>query len=98
MSLDIQDLTPNKVEELSTKLSNRQKDLQFMKFLKDIPMSPQENQNIIEAKLAEKQTLHKVIIDQTSQEIIGSVLFDQFHRDTMSLESYTRVDPSYKGG
>ena len=69
-----------------------------MKFLKDTPMSPQENQNIIETKLTEEGSIHKVIIDQTSQEIIGSVLFDQFHSDDMSLESYTRVDPSYKGG
>ena len=96
--LNIQDLTQDKVEELSNKLSNRQKDQQFMKFLKDTPMSPQENQNIIETKLTEEGSIHKVIIDQTSQEIIGSVLFDQFHSDDMSLESYTRVDPSYKGG
>ena len=96
MSLDIQDLSQDKVGELSSKLSNRQKDIQFMKFLKDTPMSPQENQHIIESKLAEEQTVHKIIMDQANQEIIGSVLFDQFNAEELSLESYTRVDPNCK--
>ncbi len=96
--LDIQDLTQDKVEELSIRLSNRQKDEQFMKFLKDVPMSPRQNQNIIEATLAEEQSVYKVIIDQASQDIIGSVLFDQFNSEDRSLESYTRVDPDCKWG
>ena len=67
-----------------------------MKFLKDVPMSPRQNQNIIEATLAEEQSVYKVIIDQASQDIIGSVLFDQFNSEDRSLESYTRVDPDCK--
>ena len=68
-----------------------------MKFLKDVPMSPKQNQNIIEATLAEEQSVYKVIIDQARQEIIGSVLFDQFNSEDRSLESYTRVNPTCKG-
>jgi len=98
MPLDIQDLTQDKITELSSKLSNRQKNDQFMRFLKDTTMSPKENQYIIEAKLAEEKNIHKIIIDQASQEIIGSVLFDQFNAEELSLESYTRVDPNCKGG
>ncbi|MEI7918951.1 MAG: hypothetical protein WCH65_01725 [bacterium] len=60
-------------------------------------MSPKKNQNIIETKLAEEHNIHKVIIDKARQEIIGSVLFDQFNNEDMSLESYTRVDPSCRG-
>ncbi|MEI8008200.1 MAG: hypothetical protein WCI00_01825 [bacterium] len=67
-----------------------------MKFLKDVPMSPKQNQNIIEATLAEEQSVYKVIIDQARQEIIGSVLFDQFNSEDRSLESYTRVNPGCK--
>ena len=67
-----------------------------MKFLKDVPMSPRENKNIIETKLAEEHSIHKVIIDQAKQKIIGSVLFDQFNNEDGSLESYTRVDPCCK--
>lgn len=95
--LDIQDLTQDKVEELSIRLSNRQKDEQFMRFLKDVPMSPRQNKTIIEATLAEEQSIYKVIIDQARQKIIGSVLFDQFNNEDRSLESYTRVDPACKG-
>ena len=97
MPLDIQDLTQNKIREVSIRLSNRQKDEQFMRFLKDVPRSPRENQKIIEATMAEEHSIHKVIVDLTKQEIIGSVLFDQYNNDDKSLESYTRVDPSYKG-
>ena len=68
-----------------------------MRFLKDVPMSSLQNQTIIEATLAEEQSIHKVIIDQTNQEIIGSVLFDQFNSEDRSLESYTRVNPTCKG-
>ena len=97
MPLAIEDITQDQIEELSTILSRWQKNEQFMRFLKDVPMSPEENQNIIEAKLAEEHSIHKVIIDQARQEIIGSILFDQFNGDDMSLESYTRVDPTCKG-
>ena len=69
-----------------------------MKFLKDVPMSPRQNQTIIEASLAEEQSIYKVIIDQARQEIIWSVLFDQFNGEDKSLESYTRVDPTCKWG
>lgn len=66
----MRDLTPNTTDELSVKLSDRQKNTQFMRFVKDIPMSPQENLEVIQAKLAEKGSVHKVIIDCTKQEII----------------------------
>lgn len=68
-----------------------------MRFLKDVPMSPRQNKTIIEATLAEEQSIYKVIIDQARQKIIGSVLFDQFNNEDRSLESYTRVDPACKG-
>jgi len=95
--LNIQDLTQDKAEELSIRLSNRQKDKQFMKFLKDTPMSPTENQKVIETTLNNKNNIQKVIIEQAKQEIIGFILFDQFNDEEQSLESYTRVDPSCKG-
>lgn len=97
LDLTIKDLTNHEIKELSSKLSRWQKNQQFMNFLKDVPMSPRENQNILETKLAEEHNIHKVIIDKTRQEIIGSVLFDQFDNEDMSLESYTRVDPECKG-
>lgn len=68
-----------------------------MKFLKDTPMSPTENQKVIETTLNNKNNIQKVIIEQAKQEIIGFILFDQFNDEEQSLESYTRVDPSCKG-
>lgn len=97
LDLIIKDLSHHDIEKLSSKLSRWQKNQQFMKFLKDVPMSPRENQNIIEGKLAEEHSIHKVIIDKARHEIIGSVLFDQCNNEDMSLESYTRVDPECKG-
>lgn len=97
MDFDIIDLTEHTMSDLADKLSDWQKNAQFMRFLKDIPMSPKENLQVIQDKLTETGSIHKLIIQHTKQEIIGSVLFDQFNNEDMSLESYTRVDPSFQG-
>ena len=91
---DMIDLTQDRLADMSTKLSDWQKNTQFMKFLKDTPMSPQENIQDLQTKLTEENSVFKLIIEHTKQEIIWFVLFDHFNSDDMSLESYTRVDPN----
>ena len=90
----MRDLTQDTIADMSAKLSDWQKNPQFMRFLKDTPMSLQENIKILNAKLSEKYSVFKLIIEQTKQEIVWFVLFDHFNRDDRSLESYTRVDPN----
>ena len=91
----MKDLTQDTIADMSVKLSDWQKNPQFMRFLKDTPMSPQENIQDLQNKITEEHSVFKLIIEHTKQEIVWFVLFDHFNRDDMSLESYTRVDPNW---
>ena len=66
----MRDLTQDTIADMSAKLSDWQKNPQFMRFLKDTPMSLQENIKILNAKLSEKYSVFKLIIEQTKQEIV----------------------------
>lgn len=95
VSVDIRDLTQESIPSLAHRLSDRQKNPQFMRFLKDIPMSPSENREAIQKALAEKKSVYKVIVDDVQQKIIWCILFDSFDAGEDSLESYTRIDPAF---
>lgn len=90
----IQDLDKNNLDNLSKKLSEWQTNENFMRFLKDTPMSPKENFDILESKISDNKNISKLIIQESPKEIVGFVLFDEFDSFQNSLESYTRIDPN----
>jgi hypothetical protein len=65
-----------------------------MRFLKDTPISPKENFDILESKISDNKNVNKLIIQESQKEIVGFVLFDEFDIFQNSLESYTRIDPN----
>jgi hypothetical protein len=66
----MRDLTQDTLTDMAAKLSDWQKNPQFMRFLKDTPLSPQENIKMLNAKLSEEHSVFKLIIEQTKQEIV----------------------------
>lgn len=90
----IQDLDKSNLDKLSQKLSEWQTDEKFMRFLKDTPISPKENFDILESKISDNKNINKLIIQESQKEIVGFVLFDEFDIFQNSLESYTRIDPN----
>lgn len=97
IDLEILDLKEDNIAHLSTELSDRQRDSQFMKFLKDTPATPEENFLHIQNKLQEERSIYKIIVEQTKKDIVGFILFDNFTKEDESLESYTRVNPRFNG-
>lgn len=90
----LQDLSKSNLDTLSKKLSEWQKNENFMRFLKETPMSPSENFAILENKLSDHKNVSKLILQEYQREIVGFVLFDEFDSTQNSLESYTRIDPN----
>ena len=96
LSTDIStsDITSSDLQDLSKLLSHRQSNPQFMKFLKEHPMTPEQNHAILQRELDSPHCLCKGIHLQGVQEIIGFLLFHCFNPTTQELELGFRVDPS----
>ncbi len=90
----IEDLDNDNIDKLSKKLSEWQTNESFMRFLKDTPMSPRENFDILKNKLSDSRNVNKLILQKSPKEIMGFILFDEFDSSQNSLESYTRIDPN----
>lgn len=95
IAINIIDLTDNMVPTLSETLSEWQTNEQFLRFIKEKPMSPQENMQVIRRILAEEKAIYKLILEDTQQKIVWCILFDTFETAENSLESYTRIDPNF---
>lgn len=95
IGINIVDLTDNMIPALSEALSEWQTNEQFLRFIKEKPMSPQENIQVITKTLAEEKSIYKLILEDTQQKIIWCILFDTFDVAENSLESYTRIDPNF---
>lgn len=91
----IEDLNNDNIDKLSKKLSEWQTNERFMRFLKDTPMSPSENFDILQNKLSDTKNVNKILLDENLKQIIGYILFDQFDWSQDALESYTRIDPQF---
>jgi hypothetical protein len=70
ITIDIIDLTDNMIPTLSETLSEWQTNEQFLRFIKEKPMSPQENMQVITKTLAQGENIYKVILEDTQEKII----------------------------
>jgi hypothetical protein len=70
IAINIIDLTDNMVPTLSETLSEWQTNEQFLRFIKEKPMSPQENMQVIRRILAEEKAIYKLILEDTQQKIV----------------------------
>ena len=97
LSLEVQDVNENNIHLLSQELSNWQEKNQFMDFVKDIPVSPEDNLKILRETMSDWHNIQKIIIEETRRQIVWFLVLDAFDEEQNSLESYMRVNPDFKG-
>jgi len=97
LSLEVQDVNENNIHLLSQELSNWQEKNQFMDFVKDIPVSPEDNLKILRETMSDWHNIQKIIIEETRKQIVWFLVLDAFNEEQNSLESYMRVNPDFKG-
>ena len=87
------DITSSDLLDLSKILSHRQSNPQFMKFLKEQPMTVEQNRLVLQRELESPHCLCKGIHLQGVQDIVWFLLFHCFNPVSKELELGFRVDP-----
>ena len=70
LSLEVQDVNENNIHFLAQELSNWQEKNQFMDFVKDTPVSPEDNLKILRETMSDSHNIQKILIEETRKQIV----------------------------
>lgn len=91
--INLLDVTEDNLSELAHNISRRQTNHQFMRFLKETPMTVKQNVAILEKELSTPHCVCKWIRINGIQDIVWLILFHCFNADKKELEIGFRIDP-----
>ena len=91
--IEITDASPNDISTVAISLSEWQKTPDFNHFLRETPMTPEENNRFLRQKLSTDTSFMKIA--RIADRVIGILILHSFNKDHASLEESIRIDPKF---
>lgn len=91
--INITDIHQDELHDLSVLVANRQKNAEFMRFLKEQPMTAKQNLEIFQKEFDAPHTLFRGIHVEWIQDMVWFLLFHCFNAPKNEIEIGFRVDP-----